>query len=136
MMVLSSYAEVLRLCGCAVMAAVCLFVLRGLDKNGITGVVSVCIGCAFALTAILAAKPVLQMLRSLGDTYLGNTRSSLLLRAMAIGITVQLTADAVRDVGEGTLADRVETVGRVVLLCIGIPLYEELFALAAQLFGM
>jgi hypothetical protein len=55
---------------------------------------------------------------------------------MAIGITVQLTADTIRDAGECGLADRVESVGRAVLLCIGLPLYEELFSLAGQLFGM
>ena len=60
----------------------------------------------------------------------------LLLRAMAIGILVQLTADTVRDAGEGLLADRVETVGRAVLLCVGMPLYQEMLSLAGTLLGM
>lgn len=118
------------------LAAVCILILRGLDKNGIGAAVLVCIGAAFALTAVLAAKPILEELRNVGGLFAGGEYTDILWRGMAIGITVQLTADTVRDVGEGGLAERVETVGRVVLLCIGIPLYRELFSLAERFFGM
>lgn len=133
---LESYSDVLRVCGCAILAAVCLLVVRGLDKSGISGAVSVCIGAVFALAAILAAKPVLDTVRSYGELYFDSEWTDLLFRAMAIGITVQLTADTVRDAGEGLLADRVETVGRAVLLCVGMPLYREILSLAGQLLGM
>jgi len=131
-----SAGDVLRICGGAILAAVCLLVVRGLDKNGISGAVSVCIGAMFALAALSAAKPVLETVRSYGALYFDSVWSDLLFRAMAIGILVQLTADTVRDAGEGLLADRVETVGRAVLLCVGIPLYRELLTLAGQLLGM
>ena len=131
-----SYGDVLRLCGCAILAAVCMLVVRGLDKSGISGAVSVCIGAAFALAAILAAKPVIDAVRSYGELYFDSEWTDLLFRAMAIGITVQLTADTIRDTGEGLLADRVETVGRAVLLGIGMPLYREILSLAGQLLGM
>jgi len=55
---------------------------------------------------------------------------------MAFGITIQLTADTVRDTGEGGLADRVEMVGRAILLGLGMPLYKEVLSLAGQLLGM
>ena len=136
MTVLSSYSEVLRICGCAVLAAVCLLILRGLDRSGISGGISICIGAVFALTAVCAVKPLIGELRSLSQAYLGQTYAEILWRATAVGITVQLTADAIRDAGEGRLAERVEGVGRAALLCIGLPLYRELFSLAGQLFGM
>ena len=131
-----TYSDVLRLCGCAILTSVCLIVIRGLDKNGISGVVSVCIGTAFALGAFCAAKPVLALLYSYGTLYFDNQWTDILFRAMAIGITVQLTADTVRDAGEGRLADRVEMVGRAVLLCLGVPLYREVLSLAGQLLGI
>lgn len=133
---LDSYGDVLRFCGCAVLAAVCLLVLRGLDKNGISGAVSACFGTIFALTAVFAAKPMLDWFRSYAGLYFDHVWGDFLLRAMAFGITIQLTADTVRDAGEGGIADRVETVGRVILLCIGMPLYKEVLTLAGQLLGM
>ena len=131
-----NWGEILRLCGCGVLAAVCLLVLRGLDKNGISGMASACIGAAFAILAVSAAEPILSMLRSYGALYLGEGHAALLLRVMAIGMTVQLTADTIRDAGEGSLADRVEHVGHAVMLCVGIPLYQEILSLAGQLLGM
>jgi len=130
------FGDILRLCGCAILASVCLLVLRGLDKNGITGAVSACFGAVFALTAVFAAKPVLAFFRSYGGFYFDHAWSDLLLRAMAFGITIQLTADTVRDTGEGGLADRVEMVGRAILLGLGMPLYKEVLSLAGQLLGM
>ena len=118
------------------LAAVCMLMLRGLDKSGFAATASVCFGVIFALAAVLCAKPVLEQLVSIGGLYLGDAHADILRRGLAVGITVQLTADTVRDAGEGGLADRVETVGRAVLLCIGIPLYKELFSLAGQFFGM
>ena len=131
-----SFGDVLQICGGAILAAVCLTVLRGLDKSGISSAVSVCIGTVFAMTALYAAKPILQTVRSYGNLYFDNPHTELLLRTMAIGILVQLTADTVRDAGEGLLADRVETVGRAVLLCVGMPLYQEMLSLAGMLLGM
>ena len=136
MTAITSYAEILRVCGCAVLAAVCLLVLRGLDRSGISGAVSVCLCTVFALTALLAAEPAIRALTGFGGMFLDDSYASLLRRAMAIGMTVQLTADTVREAGEGAIADRVEFVGRAALLCTGFPLYRELLSLAAQLFGM
>ena len=85
---------------------------------------------------LIAAKPILEELQKIGGLFSGGKYADILWRGMAIGITVQLTADTVRDFGEGGLADRVEVVGRAVLLCIGIPLYKELFSLAGRFFGM
>ena len=135
-LIIENFGDVLQICGGAILAAVCLTVLRGLDKSGISSAVSVCIGTVFAMTALYAAKPILQTVRSYGNLYFDNPHMELLLRAMAIGILVQLTADTVRDAGEGLLADRVETVGRVVLLCVGMPLYQEMLSLAGTLLGM
>ena len=65
--------------------------------------------------------------------YLDDAHASLLFRAMAAAVTVQLTADSVRDIGEGALADRVELIGRAVLLGIGFPLYRDVLSLAEVL---
>ena len=39
---LDSFGDVLRFCGCAILASVCLLILRGLDKSGMSGAVSAC----------------------------------------------------------------------------------------------
>lgn len=118
------------------LATVCMLLLRGLDRNGYTAAASAGFGVIFALAAVHCAKPILGQLAGIGSLYLGHDHADILWRGMAVGITVQLTADTVRDFGEGGLADRVEVVGRAVLLCIGIPLYKELFSLAGRFFGM
>lgn len=128
-----SYTDVLRLCGCAVLAALCLTVLRGCARGGFAGAVSACLCAVLAASAIELAVPVLSELRRVCLPFLSDKHAQVLFRAMAVGMTVQLSADTVRDLGEGGLADRVELAGRAVLLCIGLPLYEEILSMAEAL---
>ena len=133
MSTLTSFAEVLRICGAAMLCMVCMAVLRASDRAGIGGIIGVCMTVIFGLAAVRAAAPMLSALRERCVPFLGSDYAELMWRAMAVGMTVQLTSDTVRDAGESALADRVDMIGRAALLCIGMPLYEELFALAASL---
>ena len=56
---------------------------------------------------------------------------SSLLRMMAIGCLARLGGDLCRDMGETSLATRLELCGRVEILLLCLPLVEELCILAA-----
>lgn len=133
---MTEYADILRLCGGALLASVCIVVLRGCDRAGMGGVVSACFSVILAAAAVGAAVPFLAKLRDLTEPYLQSEYADILWRALACGMTVELTSDVIRDAGESSLADKVEFAGRAVLLSIGFPLYEAVFSLAGRLLGL
>lgn len=136
MTISTAYHDVLRICGCAVIACVLLLVIRALDRTVLSSAISVAVGAGFALAAVTASVPVIQTLRDICAHLPDTSYTMLLFRAAAIGMTVQLTADTVRDCGEERIAGYVEWVGRVLLLTLGLPLYRELFDLAGRLLCM
>jgi stage III sporulation protein AD len=58
---------------------------------------------------------------------------TVVLKAAGICLLTQLTADTCRDAGESSLAGKAELVGRVLLLLLAVPLFEEILALVTGL---
>ncbi len=130
------YPDILRLCGGAIMALVCIRILQTYDKSGIVALLSVTVSVVFAIAAFSFAKPVLTYLSDTASVYLKQPFPQLLGRGIGIGVTVQLTSDIVREAGASAIADKLDFAGKAALLSIGMPLYKELFTLAATLLGV
>ncbi len=133
---MTDYGELLRLCGCGITALVCVSTLRVCDRSGVANGVALAMSILLAAAAVGAVLPVVSLLREKTAPYLEVQYADILWRAMAIGMTAELTADVIRSAGEPALADRLEFAARAVLLCIGLPLYDAIFSLAATLIGI
>ncbi|MBP3919843.1 MAG: stage III sporulation AC/AD family protein [Clostridia bacterium] len=133
---MNDYAEVLKLCGCAVIALILVRILRSSDACGFGGLTAVCFSVIIAAAAMRGIIPLLHFLHDTTTPYLDTEYADVFWRAMAVGVTVQLTSDTIRDAGEGALADKVDFAGRAALLCIGLPLYEAILSLAKTLLGL
>ena len=136
---MSGEAALLRVCGGALTALVCLLIIRASDKGGGMGNAAA-LGCSVLLCAgaFTAVFPVIEELRQLCGEYLADLpedAGGILCRVMAAGMTVQLTGDLIRDAGEGGLADRLELAGRAVLLAMGFPIIRALLSLARSWMG-
>lgn len=57
----------------------------------------------------------------------------ILFRALGICLLTQLAADTCRDAGETALAAKAELVGKILLLVLSMPLFEEIVDLARRL---
>ena len=62
-----------------------------------------------------------------------NTHLEAVMKATGICLVTQLTADTCRDAGESALAGKAELVGRVLLLLLTVPLFEEVLSLVTAL---
>lgn len=56
-----------------------------------------------------------------------------LLKGLGICLLTQLATDTCRDAGETALANKAELVGKVLLLTVALPLFEEIVTLALSL---
>ena len=60
------------------------------------------------------------------------TQLTVVLRGAGICLVTQLAADTCRDAGDTALAGKAELTGRILLLLLAVPLYEEILALVVQ----
>ena len=91
----------------------------------------------FGSLLIANAKPLLSLVTTFG---VGAVASSVhietILKGLGIVILTQIASDICRDSGEGTLASHIETVGKLELLLLCIPLIEEILTTAEKLLEM
>ena len=63
----------------------------------------------------------------------GKEAFSILLKSLGVCFITQLAADACRDAGEGAIASKVELAGKVVILLLAMPLFEQIITVATSL---
>ena len=90
----------------------------------------------FGTLLIASAKPLLSLVTALGNNAGSSPYIETILKGLGIVILTQISSDICRDSGEGTLAGHIETVGKLELLLLCIPLIEEILAIAQKLLEM
>ncbi len=91
-------------------------------------------GAAVLLLLLRQALPLLSAVRRMADTaQIPSGYLAAVLKATGITLLTQLTADTCRDAGETALAAKAELVGRVLLLAVAVPLFEDLLTLVTAL---
>lgn len=56
-----------------------------------------------------------------------------LLKTFGISSVVKITSDSCRDLGENSLASKIETMGKIELFVISIPLFEKIMEISKQI---
>lgn len=93
--------------------------------------------CLSLLAGVLVVGMLLRQLSPLVEalrrmTALGGveeTHLGVVLRGAGICLVTQLAADTCRDAGDTALAGKAELTGRILLLLLAVPLYEEILTL-------
>ena len=76
------------------------------------------------LSPLMTALRRMMALGGVGENHL-----SVVLRGAGICLVTQLAADTCRDAGDSALAGKAELTGRILLLLLAVPLYEEILTL-------
>lgn len=128
--------ELFKACGIAVVTALALTVLSH-TRSGVGSALR--IGGAvlvFGILTVVLRENVGQIeeILSLGEkNEFISSSFSLMLKGLGIALMSKFSADVCRDCGENTLANGVETVGRVVTVSLALPLFWEILETVAQI---
>ena len=91
-------------------------------------------GVAVLAGLLKTVLPLLQRVQVLAENAAVPTAyMGVLLKGLGICLLTQIAADTCRDAGETALANKAELVGKVLLLAVALPLFEEIIALALSL---
>lgn len=90
----------------------------------------------FGSLLIASVQPLLSLITNLGTNTGVLQYMETILKGLGIVILTQIVSDICRDSGESTLAGYIETVGKLELLLLCIPLIEEILVTAQKLLEM
>ena len=117
----------------AMVCAVLLIILRhSRPEQGM--ILSIAAALVLLLWILDDMLPVLDSLRQLAKQFqFGEEKVQTLLKTLGICFLSQTAADLCRDAGESSIAAKVELVGKIAILLLCLPFYQELLAIAAEL---
>ncbi|MBQ4137720.1 MAG: hypothetical protein IJD67_06375 [Clostridia bacterium] len=124
--------SIVKYCGLVILALFAVL-LTGELKREIGKLVGICAGVALLVAAVGKMVPVFALVKELlGGTAIAGYFSTL-IKALGVALAVEFCADLCRDLGESTLAHRLEMLGKAELLLLALPLVSELVKLARGL---
>lgn len=119
--------------GLLLCAAILALMLRGYRPE-LALCLSIAAGAVVLLMLIGHIAPLLSSLNTmLQNSAIPSAYLKAVIKATGICLLTQLTADTCRDAGETALAGKAELVGRVLLLLLSLPLFEDMLALVTTL---
>jgi stage III sporulation protein AD len=118
---------------CGLVLAVMLFLLLIRQfRPELAPPLNLCLTLFLTLSAIAAMIPLLSFLKELEmgkfDVYL-----PYLMKSMGISLLSTTAADLCRDSGEGSIANKLELLGKCEIVLLSLPLLKELLMLAQEL---
>lgn len=127
--------SIFSVCG-LILSACIIMKLVGRDSPDIKMLISLAVIILTAAEYMDSFSAVSRRLSSILDMAdINREYIEILLKALGICIVSQLSADCCRDCGESALASQIETVARISLLIIALPLYTAVMDLVISLMG-
>ena len=127
-------ANILQICGVALLVAVLSFVFKELKKE-YSVLLVVAGGIIITLWGIMQIRPVMNYIREL--TYMGEIDEyfSVILKVLGISFIVQIGADISRDLGEASIASKIEFAGKAAILVVVLPVLRSVISMGLGLLG-
>ncbi len=117
-----------------IVAAVSAFLLRGFGWKGVPVFISV----TFIGIILLAAPYISEIgnfIKSTAGEYGVLDAASAILKVVGLGYLTGISADVCRELESGMLASAVVLLGRIEIIAVVLPFFEEILRLGGELIG-
>ena len=127
--------DIFAVAGLAVVsAALCLLLKQ--YKPEYAMLAAVACGILLFLTILSSLTPAFQAMSNLMQRASINSEyTKAIIKTLGVCYVTQLAADACRDAGQTAIASKVELAGKVFIVIIALPLFENLVSIAFALIG-
>ena len=122
---------VLKICGIAVLGLVAVVLLRGMRAEYATfaGIIT---GILLLFAVLAEFSSVMNLVEEMTEKTGFSLYFEVILKAMGLGMLVEVTADICRDNGATAIASKVEFGGKMAILSLSLPILRKLIDLIAE----
>lgn len=127
--------NMITITGMAVIAAAFSVLLKNKNPE-YSMLLSLTVGVLIIGMLITAAMPIFDWVRTLFvATGTSSEYVQVLFKALGICFITQIACDSCRDLGETAIASKVETAGKISVLLISLPLFQQVLEIVKGLMG-
>ncbi|MCL2014571.1 MAG: stage III sporulation AC/AD family protein [Oscillospiraceae bacterium] len=98
--------------------------------------VSLVLGAFIFMSVIINMTPVFDTLKELGERVSDNRYVSAVIKCLGVCYLTSLASDICRDTGQTAIASKVELAGKVSILLLSLPLFNELISIILDLVNL
>ena len=125
-------SDTLKICGIAIICAVVCILVKNyqsgfLIPTRISGTI------ILYSAAIVFLSPLVKYMLGIMDGVISAQHIELIIKSMSIAYITQATSEICKECGENSLAMGVDTIGKMEILILAIPLIESLIRMAGEL---
>lgn len=125
--------NIVGIAGIAVCSAVVAAMLRRYHQE-YAALIGIAAGIIILLEIFLNIAPAIRQIRTLlSSAGLSADYAVILLKTLGICFLAQFAADACRDAGENALGSKIELAGKISIVILSLPLFEEIASTAVGL---
>lgn len=125
-------ARLIKLCGVAVICAVCALVLKRV-KSGLAFAVGIGAGIVISLSLIQSIEPIITQMQRLMELGGAFEYAEPMLKAIGVAVVTQIAVGICSECEEKSIANGIELAGRVEILVLCLPLLEKIIGYAIEL---
>ena len=120
----------------AVLIAVVLILMLGKQAPDMGLMISIAASTMVAILAVTYLEPVLEFLQELEVlSRIQGDMLGVLLKAVGIGLVVELTGTICADAGNASLGKTLQLLGSAVILCLSVPVFRSMLDLVQMILG-
>ena len=124
--------DILKICGLAIISIIVLTVVKQL-KNEFVLATRLAVTAVFITIIITLCIPIYNYIAKLTESIAISQYVTLILKGTGIAIIVKVCSEICHDMGEDSVASYVESIGKLILLIMSIPLIEEILSVIKEL---
>jgi len=119
-----------------ILLTVVLILTVGKQEKDQAMILSMIVCCMASMAALSILKPVLSFLYLLEESAnLSSDIMKILLKVLGIGLVSEISSMICQDAGSASLGRVLQFLGSAVILCLSVPVFEEMLALIRQILG-
>ena len=127
--------EIVALSGIAILAAILAVMLKKYNPE-YSILISLGAGALLLWMILSKISPAISQIRELiSAAGISGEYGVILLKTLGVCFLPQLSADSCRDAGEGALAAKVELAGKLFIVILALPLFQQIAGSALSLIG-
>lgn len=127
--------DIVALAMVAVIAAVLSVMLKKYNPE-YSIIISLVAGAVLLLLILSRISPAIEQIKDLlSATRMSSEYGQVLFKCLGVCFLTQFAADSCRDAGESALASKVELAGKVMIVLLSLPLFEQIAQTAVSLIG-
>ncbi len=127
--------NIVAIAGIAILAAILAAMLRRYHQE-YSVILSIAAGIIILFEVFANITPAVRQINTLlSSSGLSTEYAAILFKALGICFLAQFAADSCRDAGESALASKVELAGKIAIVILSLPLFENIASTAVGLIG-